>query len=601
MAKTKQLGPIVEESTTGFLMPESIASAIGELSKGLPAGFGYRRVAKAVDDFKLNAGERTDVSVVSTDDPDRDGEVLLPGGADWSQYNKVVFFGHAYTELPVGSCWWMKTNATGIVAKTHYPPKPSDWGDAPWMPSAILHLMQQPVPCCTGKSVGLMPQQVRKATADELSRRPDWRGKSVVARWKGFEYSVCGVAINENAEMIAVSKSVDAGLLDRAAAELIVKGIHARPIILTSPDTKAVTMADTDKPADEKPGDAPADPDPAAAEPKHEFSSVMAKMPKMVAKHAKAMGRRVKDEHLHEAGREEDPHLTAKFGLHTNDPEVVRKALVGEGPAHVRFGKVGVFPAAGDAAGNGGSGEHDVVHVEAHSPDLERINGKLEAALPHTKTFPKFTPHMTLCYTKPGMGEQYKDMDGADDMDGHEMSVKSLTFSDRDGNEHDIPLDGPDMTTGGAPEPGAVTTKAVDAANESSIEAGGAVVPPGLADLPKCPKCADGGKMMPVPDSAGRYQCKACGGQFAKSADGTMNPVPPPPLDKRPPPAARRRAMPPTPAPAPKSAPTPVPTRYDPAAVKAYQDRVRKARDEQLAESVSERVDVLVRRMLGKV
>src|SRR5437016_3402470 len=125
----KPTSPVVEHAGSGFRMPEATARKIDELSKDLPKDFTYRRVAKSVDSVRVEPGERTDVSVIASNDIDRDGDVILPNVGDWSDYNRVVAWSHDYESLPVGSCWWIKSQGDTLIAKTHYAPKPPDWGD----------------------------------------------------------------------------------------------------------------------------------------------------------------------------------------------------------------------------------------------------------------------------------------------------------------------------------------------------------------------------------------------------------------------------------------------------------------------------------------
>lgn len=220
--KNNQL-TIVEESTTGLRMPEQAAAAIGELSKGLPADFKYHR--KAFDAKMENAtdDDRSEVSVITSDAVDRDGEVVVPGGGDWTRYNKGVYLNHDYDQF-AGSCKWMKAVSGGgkLLAKTHYPTKPADWGDVAWLPSMIRHFQQQETPTLTGKSIGFLPMNVRKATAEERSTK-GWGSAKIIDKWAGVEYSVCGIPVNPDAEMIAVLKALQAGIVDPEFVELVSK------------------------------------------------------------------------------------------------------------------------------------------------------------------------------------------------------------------------------------------------------------------------------------------------------------------------------------------------------------------------------------------
>jgi hypothetical protein len=231
----KPLPPLVHHGSTGFQLPESLARKIDALSRALPKDFTYRRIARKSDEFTLDEGERTDVSFITTDALDRDGQVVLPNGGDWSSYNRVVTFAHRYDQLPVGSNWWIRSRGSGLIAKTHYPQKPADWGDAPWLPSAILHLMRQPVPTCTGKSIGFLPLHMRSANPEEIARRAELRGVQVIDRWVGVEYAVVPVPCNPEAEMQAVAKGLEMGLIDEPLLRLINESATNDPSAPTRP------------------------------------------------------------------------------------------------------------------------------------------------------------------------------------------------------------------------------------------------------------------------------------------------------------------------------------------------------------------------------
>lgn len=218
--------PVVEHAGTGYRIPESIARLIDEQAKVLPKDFTYRRMAAAPLEFDLPDGERTDVSFITTDAVDRDNEVVLPQGIDWRGFNGVVPPFHKYDQLPVGVCWWIRPrmagNNNGLIAKTHYPTKPADWGDGtPWLPSAVLHLMQQPIPVCTGKSIGFLPLEIRNPTAEEKGKRPEWKDKPIISKSLGLEYSVVTVPANAPSEMVAVSKALAAAKDDKSVADAL--------------------------------------------------------------------------------------------------------------------------------------------------------------------------------------------------------------------------------------------------------------------------------------------------------------------------------------------------------------------------------------------
>lgn len=128
--------------------------------------------------------------------------------------------------------------------------------------------------------------------------------------------------------------------------------------------------------------------------------------------------------------REVQPHITALFGVTTDDVERVRDALRGVSPGSVWLGKTAVFPADEKRP------ESDVVVVEVKSEWLLRLHDALCAGLPYEVGRP-FRPHTTLCYVKPGTGVKYADKTV---WDAGEVWVERVEFSDRRGESTDIAL-----------------------------------------------------------------------------------------------------------------------------------------------------------------
>jgi hypothetical protein len=116
--KSRTPTALVEHAGSGFLMPEETARRIDNLSRGLPRDFTYRRRSAPAADLELNAGERTDVSTITTDALDRDRECVLPAGGDWLAYTRVVPFAPDYRQLPPGS-WCCNKPKGGMGGKNN--------------------------------------------------------------------------------------------------------------------------------------------------------------------------------------------------------------------------------------------------------------------------------------------------------------------------------------------------------------------------------------------------------------------------------------------------------------------------------------------------
>ena len=161
----------------------------------------------------------------------------------------------------------------------------------------------------------------------------------------------------------------------------------------------------------------------------HDYSSTQVQLPDSIASALKKFP--IAKEHLGKDGRESDSHITVKYGLHTQHADDVRKILKDEKVGSATLGKTSLFS----------NDDADVLKVDVHSPDLHRLNGKLNE-LPHTDSHPDYKPHATIAYLKPGMGKHYagKSVSGATD---EEVPIHSVRFSGKDGNTEDIPLSHP--------------------------------------------------------------------------------------------------------------------------------------------------------------
>lgn len=159
-----------------------------------------------------------------------------------------------------------------------------------------------------------------------------------------------------------------------------------------------------------------------------------------------------------------EPHITVKYGLHTNDHEDVVPMLKGEKPVEITLGKTGVFKGSEKKIpGTDKPVPYDVVTVEVESKDLAHLNKKLTESAENTTTFP-YSPHITLAYVKSGEGRNYA---GRTDFEGQKYTFDGVTFSPADkSGKKVIPLEG---ASEGTDKPVEASTPEITANNRPAI------------------------------------------------------------------------------------------------------------------------------------
>lgn len=201
------------------------------------------------------------------------------------------------------------------------------------------------------------------------------------------------------------------------------------PSVANEPETKPVGLSVK-----------PAEPTEVVKQEPHEFSSTQVNLPtqlhpafarataSILDADLDAAGGKSYGGESSELGRETEPHITIKYGLHDGKAEATASVLSGVGPIKAKIGKISLFK----------NDKFDVVKLDIESPDLHRLNKKI-AELPHTDTHPTYTPHITLAYVKPGAGQKYEGQ-SVPGLTGQEVTFNSVEFSAKDRTKTEIPL-----------------------------------------------------------------------------------------------------------------------------------------------------------------
>lgn len=132
-----------------------------------------------------------------------------------------------------------------------------------------------------------------------------------------------------------------------------------------------------------------------------------------------------------EKGREDEPHVTILYGLHTSNvkdlnPVIEKLNLSKKELSDISFGEISKFQ----------SEKYDVIKISVEGSILHKLN-KAFKELPFTSNFPIYKPHCTIAYVKKDscnhlLGKKYfQDL---------KATVDSLVFSPADGEKSKIKL-----------------------------------------------------------------------------------------------------------------------------------------------------------------
>jgi hypothetical protein len=203
------------EGPLGFPQTDRQARALEAILKAVPKGdeFRYRKALVAKAPTEVLPGERSDVSWISTEDPDRTGEVVFARGMNDSQFalNPIVTLNHCYGVPPVGKSLWRKRvkdgPRAGIKAKTLYPALPASWpAGKDWLPDVAFTLVQSDL--LRGKSIGFLPVKVHTPSDQERSQYGWQNVDLVIDEWILLEYACVFLPAQQNAVVEQVSKSL---------------------------------------------------------------------------------------------------------------------------------------------------------------------------------------------------------------------------------------------------------------------------------------------------------------------------------------------------------------------------------------------------------
>ena len=182
-------------------------------------------IAKA----EIDDNERTVTAFISTSSVDRDGEVLLPKGADFEPFlkNPVVLWAHSYDQTPIGKAIQLKKSFKKITAKIKF--AETEFAEE------VYQLFKGGF--LSAFSVGFIPKESHSPTPDEIKKRPEWAEAFIIFdKWELLEFSAVPVPANSEALATAV-KSKSVKLSDELKEEL---GIDVEVFTPNTDNTKII-------------------------------------------------------------------------------------------------------------------------------------------------------------------------------------------------------------------------------------------------------------------------------------------------------------------------------------------------------------------------
>jgi len=148
--------------------------------------------------LSIDSGKMRIRSVITTIDPDRAGDVVVPTGlrnAEEYLLNPVVLWAHNRSQFPpIGTCKWLDVQPRRVVAETRFAQ------DVPFAED-IFRLYEQGV--LRGWSIGFVPRKAKRLLAAGRET-PGLR----VDEWDLLEYSAVPIPENPGALTVALQKGL---------------------------------------------------------------------------------------------------------------------------------------------------------------------------------------------------------------------------------------------------------------------------------------------------------------------------------------------------------------------------------------------------------
>lgn len=170
----------------------------------------------------------------------------------------------------------------------------------------------------------------------------------------------------------------------------------------------------------------------------YSYGCIMAELPEHLAQKVRDYALTIPDAEIYDDGsgqhgREDDPHTTLKYGLHTDNPNEVAAVLSNEPPPTIKLQRISAFH----------NDEYIVLKIGVSSPELHRLNKIVSDNLECTDSFPDYKPHITIAYLKKNPKDPYYYQKYFGDIFRQDkFELDEVLFSTADDDDYIIPLTG---------------------------------------------------------------------------------------------------------------------------------------------------------------
>ena len=184
--------------------PELFKSLVKKKVFGKDEDVEFIRKYFTSDCIEKSIKENAVINYISTEELDRDNEVVVQAGIDTSFFEesgKPVFYNHNHRDLPVAQCMWLKNTEKGWLAKTSF--RDDDFSKQ--VRDCYMEDFTGQGPVLKGWSIGFIPLESREATKKDKELYGE-KTRRIYPKIELLEYSAVNLQSNRGALTLAIKK-----------------------------------------------------------------------------------------------------------------------------------------------------------------------------------------------------------------------------------------------------------------------------------------------------------------------------------------------------------------------------------------------------------